>query len=88
MPGLWTWGIFLLLTLILLEKLGLRLNVANYLKDYRRTSKYLATVMFRGTPCILYSIFFSNITLNLHYITSNAKQELDKTAILPNVKAL
>ena len=49
MPGLWTWGIFLLLTLILLEKLGLRLNVANYLKDYRRTSKYLATVMFRGT---------------------------------------
>ena len=31
-------------------------NAANYFKDQRRSSSHLSTVMFRGTPCIMYNI--------------------------------
>ena len=37
---------------ILLLKLGWQTNAANYIKNQRRRSRRLATVMFRGTPCI------------------------------------
>ena len=36
---------------IVLQKLSFRINAVYYLKDQRRPSFRLATVMFRGTPC-------------------------------------
>ena len=37
---------------ILLLKLGCQPNAANFIKNERRLVRLLATVMFRGTPCI------------------------------------
>ena len=39
---------------ILLLKLGCQINAANDIKNQRRRLSRLATVMFRGTTCILY----------------------------------
>ena len=39
---------------ILLLKLGLQINAANYSKYQRRPLVSLATIMFRGTPCTFY----------------------------------
>jgi len=36
---------------IILLKLGLRINAADYFKDQRRPSSRLASVILRGTPC-------------------------------------
>ena len=36
---------------ILLLKLSLRINAANFFKDQRRHSNHLATVMIRAIPC-------------------------------------
>ena len=43
---------------ILLLKCDLQINAVNYLKHQRRPSSRLATVMFRGTPCIKVSFLF------------------------------
>ena len=46
-------GVFVIINSnMLLLKLGLRINEANYFNNQRRPSIRLATVMFCGTPCI------------------------------------
>ena len=47
---------------IIYVKVGLRLNVRNEFKVLRWLSSRLATVMFRGTPCIFY--YFKNSNSN------------------------
>ena len=42
----------IIISRVLLPKLGWQINVANHIKNQRRRSIRLATVMFRGTPCI------------------------------------
>ena len=52
---------------ILLLKLGDKLNVANFIKNQGRRLSRFATVMFRGTPCIIicaFSIFHLTVTTN------------------------
>ena len=43
---------------ILLLKCDLQINAVNYLKHQRRPSIRLATVKFRGTPCVKVSFLF------------------------------
>ena len=63
-------GYFMIINfLILLLKLGLRINAANYFKDQKRPSIRLSTVMFLGTPHIKgYSTF---LLLNFYLQINN-----------------
>ena len=48
------WRLYFVISIskILLPKLGWQINVPNHIKNQRQRSSRLATVMFRGTPCI------------------------------------
>ena len=64
MPSL---GVFVIInSRILLLKLGLQINTANYLKDQRRSQLvWLACVMLCGTPCTL-KLHLSMFTIANH----------------------